>query len=66
MRCRRCGKVLCNECAEPRAPLLRLRYCDPVRVCSRCVNIARVENSFFTQYLPALQAGAAPAFHAHR
>lgn len=34
--CRACGKIFCNECTPFRAPLPKLQYFNPERVCRQC------------------------------
>ena len=55
--CRRCGGVFCGDCTTDKVIPRRLRFIDPVRMCSKCQKVSKWENDYFENYQKKMKTG---------
>jgi len=55
--CRRCRNLFCEICTSHTAPILLFSIKEEVRVCDSCFLDIRLENRYFHEQKPILQAG---------
>ncbi|CEG49989.1 zinc finger protein [Plasmopara halstedii] len=55
--CRGCGLVYCDRCTSTFDRVVKFEFMEPVRLCTTCATMAKIENVFHEKYLPLLEDG---------
>ena len=49
--------MFCGKCVTEKVIPRRLRFIDPVKMCTKCQKISRWENDYFDNYQPKMRKG---------